>query len=108
MVNELLKWEELRDKLYLVNNTKNVYYDPPESIRMEYPCFRFELNNIDVRHADNYAYARKPRWSVTYITRDVEEIEEVSRQMLDIFQYCNFDTSYRADNLQHSVYNLYF
>lgn len=103
-----LKWEQLRDQLYLVNNTKNVYYNPPSSIRMNFPCFRFELNNIDVKHADNKAYARKPRWAVTYISRNLEDIEVVSKQMLDIFPYCNFDTSFRADNLEHAVFNLYF
>lgn len=107
MANEL-KWEDLRDHLYLIHNTENVYYDPPESIRMDFPCFRFELNNIDVKHADNKAYAKKPRWAVTYITRDLEEIEEVAEEMLEHFQYCNFDTSFRADNLQHAVFNLYF
>lgn len=110
MANELnrYRWEDVRDKLYLVNNTQNVYYDPPDSIRMEYPCFRFESNNYNVTHADNKAYIKKPRWTVTYITRDVEEIETIADQMLDIFQYCNFDTSFRSDNLEHAVFNLYF
>ena len=58
MANEL-KWEDLRDQLYLIHDTENVYYDPPESIRMDFPCFRFELNNIDVKHADNKAYSKK-------------------------------------------------
>lgn len=110
MANEQTRyrWEDVRDKLYLVNNTQNVYYDPPDSIRMEYPCFRFENNNYDVTHADNKAYIKKPRWTVTYITRDVEEIEIVTDQMLNIFMYCNFDTSFRSDNLEHAVFNLYF
>jgi len=107
MANEL-KWEDLRDQLYLIHDTENVYYDPPESISMEYPCFRFELNNLDVKHADNKAYSKKLRWAVTYITRDVEEIEQVSDEMLEHFKYCNFDTSFRADNLEHAVFNLYF
>ena len=109
MANEhKYRWEELRDKLYLVHNTENVYYDPPTGITMEFPCFRFELNNYDIRRADNRAYTQKARWAVTYITRDIEEVEDVAKEMLDIFQYCNFDTSYRADNLQHAVFNLYF
>ena len=107
MANEL-KWEDLRDQLYLIHDTENVYYDPPESIRMDFPCFRFELNNLDVKHADNKAYSKKPRWAVTYITRDIEEIEQVAEEMLEHFKYCNFDTSFRADNLEHAVFNLYF
>lgn len=108
MTEKELKWEQLRDQLYLVNNTKNVYYNPPSSIKMEFPCFRFEINNLDVKHADNKAYARKNRWAVTYISRSLEDIEKVQNEMLDIFQYCNFDTSFRADNLNHAVFNLYF
>ncbi len=107
MANEL-KWEDLRAQLYLIHDTENVYYDPPESIRMDFPCFRFELNNFDVSHADNKAYSKKPRWAVTYITRDIEEIEQVAEEMLEHFKYCNFDTSFRADNLEHAVFNLYF
>ena len=29
-------------------------------------------------------------------------------EMLEHFKYCNFDTSFRADNLEHAVFNLYF
>lgn len=109
MANEhKYRWEELRDKLYLIHNTENVYYDPPNGITMEFPCFRFELNNYDIRNADNRAYTQKARWAITYITRDVEEIEDVAKEMLDNFKYCHFDTSYRAENLQHAVFNLYF
>lgn len=107
MANEL-KWEQIRDILYTINNTEDVYYDPPSGIQMTYPCFRFVLNNTDQRFADNCSYLRKNRWAITYITRDVEDLDIVIKGMLDSFRYCTHETTFRADNLHQAVFNLYF
>ena len=108
MANGHERWEDVRDILYTINNTKNVYYDPPTSIQMKFPCFRFNMNNTDVKFADNFAYLRTKRWTVTYITRDVEDIDPVVKGMLDTFKYCSQETQFKSDNLQHVVFNLYY
>lgn len=107
MANEL-KWEQIRDILYTINDTENVYYDPPTSIQMIFPCFRFAMNNTDQKFADNTSYIRTKRWAVTYITRDVEELDAIIEGMLNKFKYCTHETTFRADNLHHAVFNLYF
>ena len=101
-----LKWEQIRDILYTIRDT--VYYDPPTSIQMEYPCFRFVMNNTDSRYADNVHYINHKRWAITYITRDVEEIDQVIKEVLDKFKYSTHETTYKAENLVHVVFNLYF
>lgn len=102
------RWEDLRDILYTIHNTENVYYDPPTSIQMKFPCFRFTMNNTNVTYADNFTYLRKPRWTVTYITRDVEDIEPLIKDMFDNFKYLVQETQFKAENLQHVVFNLYY
>lgn len=110
MANEQtrLKWEDIRDILYTIHDTKNVYYNPPSSIQMKFPCFRFEMNNTDIKYADNVSYMRTKRWTITYISRDVEDIDPVIKEMLDAFKYCTQETQFKSDNLQHVVFNLYF
>ena len=105
MANEL-KWEQIRDILYTIRET--VYFDPPTSVRMDYPCFRFVMNNTDSRYADNIHYMNHKRWAITYITRDVEDAEQVVKPVLNAFKYCTHETTYRAENLEHVVFNLYF
>ena len=107
MANEL-KWERLRDELYSLDISNNVYYNPPTSIRMSYPCFRFAENNTYTIRADNVAYLNHRRWVITYITTDEEEVETVINRMLNHFMMCNNETVYKADNLIHIVFNLYF
>ena len=108
MANEQLKWEKLRDSLYSLGITSNVYYNPPSSVSMNFPCFRFNENNTYSIRADNKAYLNTRRWLITYITTDEEEVETVIDKMLGYFQMCNNESVYKADNLVHIVFNLYF
>lgn len=101
-----LKWEQIRDILFHICDT--VYYDPPTSIQMQYPCFRFTMNNTDSKYADNIHYINTKRWALTYITRDVEEIDMVIKKVLDAFKYCTHETTFKSDNLNNVVFNLYF
>ena len=34
---------DLGDKLKEVSGYKNVYFQPPESLKMSYPCIRYEI-----------------------------------------------------------------
>ena len=53
--------------------TSNVYFDPPESFKLQYPCivYSFETNND--RYADDSCYNRLKRYTITYITKDADD-----------------------------------
>ena len=38
--------------------SKNVYFQPPESIKMKYPAIKYSLDDIDKLSGDNIAYAK--------------------------------------------------
>lgn len=103
-----LKWERLRDELYSIGMTEKVYYNPSTSIRMSYPCFRFNENNTYSIRADNKNYLNTRRWTIIYITSNEEEVEVVINKMLGYFSMCNNETVYKSDNLVHIVFNLYY
>lgn len=86
--------------------SKNVYYQPPESHKMTYPCIVYHLTDANVTHADDKNYNIKKRYTVTYISNNPDN--DFVKKMLDTFQYCSFDRWYAADNLNHFVYDLYY
>lgn len=83
----------------------NVYFQPPSSVRMSYPAIRYELYDIDNRYADNKVYLQDRAYQLTVIDRDPDSeiVDEVS--MIDGIR---FNRYYRADNLSHTVFVLYF
>lgn len=90
----------------LLELAPKAYYQPPETVRMEYPCFRYTLSTVDSIHADNREYQGFTRYSVAYISRT--HAEEIIKQMKDRFTYCRFDRFYTADNLYHYNFELYY
>ena len=42
---------DLQSKLEKLLGNKNVYYQPPESLKMEYPAIRYSRSDIDSKYA---------------------------------------------------------
>jgi hypothetical protein len=96
---------ELQTLLENVLESRNVYFQPPESIRMEYPAIIYSLNRINNNHANNSVYIKNKEYELIVIDRDPES-EIVDR--LSELPLCRFDRSYKADDLNHFVFTLYF
>lgn len=83
----------------------NVYFQPPAKHLMKYPCVLYSLSDIAVTHADSRLYKTKDKYIVTRIHTNMDS--EDHRQLLT-FPYSRFDRQYVADNLVHSIYEIYF
>ena len=97
---------ELSPILREILGSNNVYFQPPESRKMSYPCIRYSLSTIDTKHADNIVYADKDRYSIIVIDKNPDS--EIFRNVLKAFQYISFDRFYSADNLNHWALTLYY
>ena len=85
--------------------SRNVYYQPPESVKLSYPCIVYERSGIRTDSANNKTYRKYNRYTVTYIDEDPDS--EIPNKLLEL-EYCGFDTHFTADNLNHDVFTLYF
>ena len=85
--------------------SKNVYFQPPENIRMSYPAIVYSLDYIENRHANNSVYNSRDRYSATYITDDPDD--PIIRKIVTL-PLCSFDRHYKSDNLNHYVYTIYY
>lgn len=88
-----------------VLGSDNVYFQPPASITMEYPCITYQLGYIDTQYADNNPYHLEKRYTVILIDRDPDSvvIEKLANLPKSIF-----DRHYTADNLNHDVFSIYY
>lgn len=86
-------------------NPPNVYFQPPDNLTMSYPCIKYSLSKIDTKFADNISYIRQKAYIVTVIDRnpDSQIFEKVS-----MLPRCSFDRMYKADNLNHWVFSIYY
>lgn len=78
-----------------------VYFQPPESVKMVYPCFVYSIENIPVEYANDSNYKLNDRYLVRYITRDPDD------ELIDWLKWIHgfsFERHYVADNLHHYVY----
>ena len=85
--------------------SRNVYFQPPESVRMSYPAIVYSLDNIENRHANDSVYHMRDRYSVMYITQNPDD---QAIRVIASMPLCRFDRHYKADNLNHYVYTIYF
>lgn len=96
---------ELQSKLEELLGTRNVYYQPPESIKMEYPAIRYSKSNISSNYADDIKYSNFTTYEITVIDRRPDN--EVIRKILEL-PLSSFDRHYVSDNLNHDIITLYF
>lgn len=96
---------ELQAKLERILGSRNVYYQPPESVKINYPAIVYSRDDIDTRYADDKAYTHTKRYEIIVIDRKPDN--EVIDRILEL-PLCSFDRHYTSDNLHHDVLTLYY
>ena len=96
---------ELQNKLEEILGSKNVYYQPPESLKMNYPAIRYAKDGINSTKADDINYLNHKRYEIIVIDRrpDNSVIDELLKLPM-----CSYDRPYVSDNLHHDVLTLYY
>ena len=61
-------------KLETILGSTNVYFQPPSSISMKYPCIVYKLDDLDNKFADNVVYLTKRRYQVTLIDSNPDSL----------------------------------
>lgn len=96
---------ELQSKLEELLGVRHVYYQPPESLKLEYPAILYSKSNINKRSANNAGYYWSTRYEIIVIDRRPDN--PVIESLLQL-PYCSYDRQYKAENLNHDVLTLYY
>ena len=96
---------DLHEILCGVLNSRSCYFQPPSSVRMQYPAIRYSIKDVEKRSADDIAYRKLPCYELILIDKNPDS--EFIEKLLDL-PYCSYDRHYESDNLNHDVFTLYF
>lgn len=96
---------ELHSVLQELLGSSNVYYQPPESIKMQYDAIRYSKKTIESKYANDRKYSMMDCYDVTVISRLPDN--PVIKKLLSL-PYCSYDRHYIADNLHHDVLTIYY
>lgn len=96
---------ELDSRLRAILGSTNIYYQPPESIKMRYPAIVYKRDDIQNTHANNAVYKQSYIYQVTVITYDPDDvlIDKVSK-----VPTARFIRAFAADGLNHTIFNIYY
>lgn len=96
---------ELQKLLEDVLGSRQVYFQPPETVKMSYPAIVYSLNDIDNRFADDDVYRQNRSYQITVIDRNPDS--EV-RDRISLLPKSRFNRYFASDNLNHYVFIMYF
>lgn len=94
---------ELQNLLESILGSRNVYYQPPESIKIKYPAIIYSRNNIDNNFADDIVYMQNHTYQIIVIDAnpDSEIVNKISKLPM-----CRYNRHYTSDNLNHDIFIL--
>lgn len=96
---------DLQAKLEEFLGSRNVYFQPPESLKMEYDAIKYDFKKTFTKRANDSVYLSMNCYELILITRKpaFDKIEELMK-----WPYCSFDRPYKSDNLYHYAFTLYY
>ena len=96
---------DLHEMLCDILGARNVYYSPPESVKLKYPAIVYSRSNIENTFADDSVYKQAHLYSITIIDAnpDSEIVEKMSR-----VPKCKFDRYFVSDGLNHDIFTIYY
>lgn len=95
---------KLDSMLAQIIGSNHLYFQPPPTIRMSYPCIVYERNRAKTEFANNKPYSYRKGYKVTVIDKNPDSIYPDKVAQLPM---CLFDRHFVADNLNHDVFIVY-
>lgn len=101
MANRLDLQAELEELL----GSRNVYFQPPASVRINYPAIVYTRSDIDNIFADDSVYMQSHFYEVTVIDEDPDSkiVDAVSK-----LPTCRFSRHFTSENLNHDTFIIYY
>ena len=97
---------KLQALLELVLGSKNVYYQPPENVKLLYPCIIYERGmSGKTTFANDKLYNHQVRYTVTVVDKNPDSL--ILDRMIEL-PLCTYEKHYTTNNLNHDVYNIYY
>lgn len=100
------KRAELQTKLEEILGSNHVYFDPPESVKMQYPCIVYERDAGDINFANNNPYRFEVRYNITAISKKADN--PILGTLALSLPKIRYDRHFVSSGLHHDVFTVYF
>lgn len=96
---------DLHELLCETLGSRNVYFQPPESLKLQYPAIVYSRSRIDNTHANDSVYMQSRAYEVIVIDEDPDStiVDDISKLPM-----CHHNRHYKADNLNHDAFTIYY
>ena len=83
----------------------NVYFQPPENLKLIYPAIVYSMSDIRNTFAGDDVYKQSRFYELTVIDKnpDSEIVEKISK-----LPKIRFNRHFKSDNLNHYVFTFYY
>ena len=95
----------LSNKLRNLLGSSNVYFQPPENLKMKFPCIVYERAKLEPDFADNIPYKIDKVYYVTCIYDDPDSDLPLKMAQLPM---CAHQRHYVSDDMYHDQYRLVY
>lgn len=95
---------ELQNLLEEIIESEEVYFQPPASIKMNYPAIVYNRETINNIHANDGVYGQFHGYNLTVIYEDPDSELPIKISKLP---NCRHNRHYVSDNLNHDVFTIY-
>ena len=98
MENNRIKLQNILEEIL---GSRNVYFQPPENIKMKYPAIVYSRSDIKNTYADNEVYKQDNVYQITVIDAnpDSDIVKKISKLPM-----CRYNRNFKSDNLNHDVF----
>ncbi len=96
---------KLHNLLKEILGNDNVYFQPPQGLKMNYPAIKYKRERIEHVNADNINYISHHSYELIVIDKnpDSEIVEKVSN-----LPQCSHRSNYAKDGLNYDVFGIYY
>lgn len=97
---------ELHEEFCEILESRNVYFQPPESLKMKYPCIRYTRSGVDKQNANDRLYKSINQYEGVVIDSDPDS--RIPEILIGHFPMCSIGRGYTADGLNHTPFTMYY
>ena len=96
----------LHEKLCEFIGNRNVYFEPPNGMKLKYPGIVYRVVDKDTRTANNHNYIINTVYNITVITTDPDDANDKADRFLDEFETSRFLSQGKADGLYNTTFKI--
>lgn len=97
---------QLHEEFCTILESTNVYYQPPQSLMMKYPCIRYSSTTPNQTYANNKFYRGMKQYDGIIIDSNPDSV--IPDKLQEHFEMFSLGKPYVADNLNHFPFTIYY